>query len=99
MAGRMFVDDIGISLVYSHGTMRYPWPEIASVDVWAWLLPPLGQRLVEIDISHVSGESTCANEMLDGFFEAAAAIATRSGARLPDLTVLDPSDGVIQIYP
>ncbi|MGI5523988.1 hypothetical protein ACQEUX_24065 [Micromonospora sp. CA-259024] len=99
MASRVFVDDVGISLVYPNGTAQYLWPEIADVTVQASLPPPGDQRLVEIDISHVSGEFTTASELFDGFYESVAAVAARSGVRLPDLATLEPSDGVVQIYP
>lgn len=99
VVSRVFVDDIGINLVYTAGTALYRWPEIANVSVQAWLLPPENQRFVELDISHVSGEFVTASELFEGFYEAVAAVAAQAGARLPDLSTLDPSDGVVQIYP
>ncbi|MFG1867509.1 hypothetical protein [Micromonospora arborensis] len=99
MVSRVFVDDIGISLAQAAGTALYRWPEIAEVSVQAWLLPPENQRFVELDISHVSGDFVTANELFEGFYDAVAAIAAQAGARLPDLAALDPSDGVVQIYP
>ena len=99
MVSQVFVDDIGINLVYTAGKALYRWSEIANVSVQAWLLPPDNQRLVELDISHVSGEFVTTNELFEGFYEAVAAIAAQAGARLPDLSTLDPSDGVVQIYP
>ncbi|MGW4502392.1 PH domain-containing protein [Micromonospora sp. NPDC004336] len=99
MVGRVFVDDIGINVVYTAGTALYRWPEIAEVSVQAWLLPPENQRFVELDISHVSGEFVTDSELFEGFYEAVAAVAARAGARPPDLSTLEPSDGVVQIYP
>ncbi|WP_146247350.1 hypothetical protein [Micromonospora arborensis] len=99
MASRMFVDDIGISLAEVAGTVLHRWPEIAEVSVQAWLLPPENQRFVEMDISHVSGDFVTADELFEGFYDAVTAVAAQAGARLPDLSALDPSDGVVQIYP
>ncbi|GLY24279.1 hypothetical protein [Micromonospora sp. NBRC 101691] len=99
MTGRVFVDDIGVSVVHSAGTTQCPWPEMGDVTVQASLLPPHDQRLVELDISHVSGEFMTVTDQFEGFHEAVAAVAARSGARLPDLATLGPSDGVVHLYP
>ncbi|MBF5034035.1 PH domain-containing protein [Micromonospora sp. ANENR4] len=99
MVSQVFVDDIGINLVYTAGTVLYRWPEIANVSVQAWLLPPENQRFVELDITHVCGEFVTTNERFEGFYEAVAAVAAQAGAPLPDLSTLDPSDGVVQVYP
>ncbi|GII57493.1 hypothetical protein Pth03_58820 [Planotetraspora thailandica] len=98
MAIRVFADDVGIWEVHPNGTTGFPWPEITSVSVYASLFPPDDQRVVGMDVSHVSGEYMDIVEMIEGFRQAVLAVAARSGCDVPDLSAMQPSDGFVEIY-
>lgn len=93
------VDDAGIWVVYPNGTAGFPWPEITGVAVYVSLLPPDDQRVMAMDVGHVSGEYLDIGETTEGFQAAVSAIAARAGRAAPDLSPLRLSDGYVEIYP
>ena len=81
----------------ANGTVTYPWSEVTAVAVHASLLPPDDQRMVGMDISHVSGEYLDVSDWSTGSTRRGR-LAARSGFELPDLSVLQPTDGFVEIY-
>ncbi|MEH0938661.1 hypothetical protein [Micromonospora psammae] len=98
MAERVSVDDLGIWVTHPNGTTGLPWVEVASVAVYASLIPPDDQRIVWMDATHVSGEFVEINNMTEGFNDAVAAVISRSGRGPLDLSRLHPSDSPAEIY-
>jgi hypothetical protein len=89
---RVIVDEDGLWLVDSGRTFGYPWPEISGASISVLLLPPDDQRVVTIDVDHVSGHFLSIDSQVEGFDDVVAALATRGGREVPTLTDLSPTD-------
>jgi hypothetical protein len=91
---RVIVDENGVWLTDSDGTFGYPWSEITEATLSVLLLPPDDERLITLEIDHLSGDFLSVTDRVEGFEEAAEKIAARSGTELPNLATLSSEDTV-----
>ncbi|WP_328993661.1 hypothetical protein OG394_04850 [Kribbella sp. NBC_01245] len=99
MSARVVADENGIWTTESGGTHGFSWPEIAGAGVYVLEVPPNDQRVLTVEIDHVSGEFLTITGDFDGFAEAVAAVAARMGCVTPNLAALTPADDVVQVRP
>ncbi|MFI7064422.1 hypothetical protein ACIBL3_25760 [Kribbella sp. NPDC050124] len=94
MSDRVIVDEDGVWLIDSRGTIGYPWSELTGAGISVLLLPPDDERLVTVEVDHVSGDFLSINDGVEGFKEAVEALVARSGGEPPNLATLSPEDTV-----
>lgn len=75
-----------------------PWPEIAGISLDVIELAPHGVRRVSLEIDMSHGEFVTIGQDAEGFAEAVAAIAARSGRSAPDLSTLE-NEATHQLWP
>jgi hypothetical protein len=80
-------------------THGFTWPEIAGAGVYVSEIPPNDERVLTVEIDHVSGEFLTITGNFGGFAEAVAAVAARMGCVTPNLAALTPADDVVEIRP
>ncbi|WP_410789090.1 hypothetical protein [Kribbella sp. C-35] len=97
MIARVVADEAGLWITESGRTYGFSWPEIAGASIYALDVPPNDERVLTVEIDHVSGESLTITDAFQGFTETVAALAARSGAMVPDLAALTPADSLVEI--
>lgn len=90
----MIVDEDGLWLADSGRTLGYPWSEISRAHIYVLILPPDDERLITVDVDHVSGDFMSITERVEGFVEALAALVARSDSELPNLVELSPTTSI-----
>ncbi|HEX6681466.1 MAG TPA: hypothetical protein VF062_01630 [Candidatus Limnocylindrales bacterium] len=98
---RVSVTDSGVE-VHSRSSVEWislmPWPEIAEISLDVIELPPHGVRRLSLEIDLTYGEFVSVGQDAEGFAEAVAEIAARSGRPGPDLSTLD-AEATLQLWP
>ncbi|WP_203703787.1 hypothetical protein [Asanoa iriomotensis] len=74
-----------------------PWDEIDGVSLSAMLLPPDGERWVDLTVDVISGEYVEVHEDAEGFTDAVRKLCRLSGLPVPDSAALT-TDGLV-IWP
>ncbi|MEU8221294.1 hypothetical protein [Kribbella sp. NPDC048915] len=67
---------------------------MSADGLFAMLLPPNGERVVTVEVDHVSGDFLSITDGLEGFEEAVAALVARSGGQPLNLATLSPDDTI-----
>ncbi|WP_344220765.1 hypothetical protein [Kribbella sancticallisti] len=94
MTDRVIVDENGVWLTDSGRTFGYPWSDVTEASISVMLLPPDDERLITVEVDHVSGDFLSITDRLEGFKEAVEALVARSGGEPPNLAGLSPEDTV-----
>jgi hypothetical protein len=91
---RVIVDEDGVWLTDSGRKFGYPWSEVTEAGISVLLLPPDNERLITVEVDHVSGDFLSITDRVEGFKEAVEALVARSGGEPPNLATLSPEDTV-----
>ncbi|MET9311963.1 hypothetical protein ABZX12_09070 [Kribbella sp. NPDC003505] len=94
MTDRVIVDEDGVWLTDSGTTFGYPWSELTGAGISVLLLPPDDERLITLDVDHVSGDFLSITDRVAGFKESVDALVARSGGEPPNLATLSPEDTI-----
>lgn len=89
------VDDRGARVIDGGSTFDMDWDELNSASLSRTVFAPAGVDHLELDIDVTWGEFVTVTDDADGFAEAVAEFARRSGRAAPDLTAIDPTGHIV----